>query len=1238
MARLVIFTSGTLGDHLPYLALAQRLQGRGHDVLMVINQAMHQYANRVGLQAVSLTDIERGPEEARENAWAWDHWRNPWHKAQSHPKAKAQPPELFIQQIQELAAFLEEADLLLATAIRPHGLAAHLVSGVPWVTLSVNPSAFVQPSNAVESEQAFGAERLYYDGIRPILDRAVREGGSERFLPGWYRGCLWAPQVLLGSSPSFFEPDPNLLQPFASVEQTGFWYWEDPAWESWQPSAELELFCKQSPLVLAFSSQPLEDPGEILAKHVRAAAKINKPLLVQRGWADFKETDLPPHIDPSQVFFLDYAPHDWLFARASVAIQHGGIGSLARALRQNCPVIVEPFGNDQFFNAQRAAEMGVGTVLNPFEATEPDIISAIEGAMSKRARLRARLLGRQLQEEDGTSMAADLIEAALARHAHEAAQDTHWGQKPLSSALAKTEKKPALHQEIPHILHHTWKDDQIPDHFRSWYESWRTYHPDWEFRLWTDGDCRSLIADQYAWFLPIYDAYSEHIKRVDAARYFILHHYGGLYVDLDYEALRPLDPLLRERQLLLTSEPPVHLQRYAGKLLVNQMISNALMASVPGHPFWEYVFKHLVAWKDMPGPLDATGPFLLSRAYHSYDDGQNITLEAYQRLCPISSEEQWSGLPPETRELIARDAYAVHHWFGSWWVEPIVTDRPVLTQLLSHGQAPLNSQLMSRDQLLEYSAGQAHKPLISCLMVTRERPLLAQLAVHGFLSQSYSPRELIIIDDGPDDLLQKWLEANAHESIRYFRLPDEGRSLGELRTIAINEAQGEYIAQWDDDDFSAPLRLELQMAAILLFGVSACLLMRHLLWVPAAGALAKSTYRLWEGSAVLPREKIELYPDQRRGEDTAVIEQVVAHNRVILLDMPELYLYTFHGSNTFAADHWLQHLQQATVRYQGFRYDPALAELQAWLGIKMGQLGAFLAGTAVQEDRRPQTQAAQVIHETTSLDPLIKQQPLESSVSKTNLAPLLILTPLKDAAPYLENYLANLYKLDYPPELLSIGFLESDSRDNTATLIEEALPRLKEHFKRVTFLRRDYGLHLDGPRWDPQLQRMRRSIQARSRNALLHGSLKDESWVLWIDVDVMDWPPDIIQRLLQSGKRIVTPNCLKGTGQESYDLNTFKLVPDAESLDWSPYLIDGLLQPPPGFGRLYLSDFRDQDLVELDGIGGTMFLVNADLHRDGLIFPPVIYKGFIETEALAVMARDMGVRSWGLPNLIIRHS
>ena len=53
--------------------------------------------------------------------------------------------------------------------------------------------------------------------------------------------------------------------------------------------------------------------------------------------------------------------------------------------------------------------------------------------------------------------------------------------------------------------------------------------------------------------------------------------------------------------------------------------------------------------------------------------------------------------------------------------------------------------------------------------------------------------------------------------------------------------------------------------------------------------------------------------------------------------------------------------------------------------------------------------------------------------------------------------------------------------------------------------------------------------------------------------------------------------------------------------------------------------------------GATMLLVKADLHREGVVFPTFSYKLHIETEGLAYLARDMGYKSWGLPNLEIFH-
>lgn len=44
---------------------------------------------------------------------------------------------------------------------------------------------------------------------------------------------------------------------------------------------------------------------------------------------------------------------------------------------------------------------------------------------------------------------------------------------------------------------------------------------------------RDFIATEYPWFLSTYDSYSFPIQRVDTVRYFILRHYGGIYMDLD---------------------------------------------------------------------------------------------------------------------------------------------------------------------------------------------------------------------------------------------------------------------------------------------------------------------------------------------------------------------------------------------------------------------------------------------------------------------------------------------------------------------------------------------------------------------------------------------------------------------------------------------------------------------------------------------------------------------------------
>jgi peptide chain release factor subunit 1 len=245
---------------------------------------------------------------------------------------------------------------------------------------------------------------------------------------------------------------------------------------------------------------------------------------------------------------------------------------------------------------------------------------------------------------------------------------------------------------------------------------------------------------------------------------------------------------------------------------------------------------------------------------------------------------------------------------------------------------------------------------------------------------------------------------------------------------------------------------------------------------------------------------------------------------------------------------------------------------------------------------------------------------------------VLILSPVKDAARSLPSYVRRLERLSYPPELLSLGILESDSRDGTFARLQAMRPRLQRRFRRVCLLKRDFGFRMPPgmPRWAPAFQQVRRAVLARSRNRLLMQALDDEDWVLWLDVDVVAFPADIIETLLSVQRDIVHPHCVLEAGGPTFDRNAWR-----------------------DKGRSLMSDLCGADgPIRIDAVGGTVLLVRADCHRDGLVFPPFPYGrrnprirdehpvwgiGEIETEGLGMMAYDMGLQCWGLPDYEVLH-
>ena len=161
--------------------------------------------------------------------------------------------------------------------------------------------------------------------------------------------------------------------------------------------------------------------------------------------------------------------------------------------------------------------------------------------------------------------------------------------------------------------------------------------------------------------------------------------------------------------------------------------------------------------------------------------------------------------------------------------------------------------------------------------------------------------------------------------------------------------------------------------------------------------------------------------------------------------------------------------------------------------------------------------------------------PIKStSKSVANGERILILTPLRDAAPYLTRYFDLLYKLSYPHDLIDLAFLVGDCGDDTLAVLSSELKRVQEQveekiaFRSAVIVQKDFGSNVVmevNEKHAYAVQAERRKSIARARNYLLYSALKpDHSWVYWRDVDIVDSPDAIIEDFTAHNKDILVPS------------------------------------------------------------------------------------------------------------------
>jgi mannosyltransferase OCH1-like enzyme len=164
-------------------------------------------------------------------------------------------------------------------------------------------------------------------------------------------------------------------------------------------------------------------------------------------------------------------------------------------------------------------------------------------------------------------------------------------------------------ERIPRIIHQTYKTtENIPERWLRPQSDLQILNPEFKYMFWTDASLREILKENFPEFIQIYDSYPYNIQRVDAARYFLLYHFGGFYIDMDIGSRTSLSPLLRYPTILPKTEP-------IG-------FSNDFLAAEKGNRFMMQLIRNLPGWnKSFLLPILtvflSTGPLFLTNQYHA---------------------------------------------------------------------------------------------------------------------------------------------------------------------------------------------------------------------------------------------------------------------------------------------------------------------------------------------------------------------------------------------------------------------------------------------------------------------------------------------------------------------------------------------------------------------------------------------------------------------------------------------
>jgi sterol 3beta-glucosyltransferase len=402
--RVLIVTSGSMGDVAPYTGLGVRLKDAGHEVTVATHR---QFADTIAAAGLPFLPLPGDLRAILPQARGQD-----GRTSGTDPRALIELMRIARPLIADLGAGIAAAAaesraevLLLSTLVAPLGYQVAEAGGIPWAGVFLQP---LHPTRAFGSVLTGGrslgpwgnlaSAHLVQTAAAPLYAGPIRALRADLGLPRESRHRLETRQI--HRHPTFHAfstavvPRPSDWP--ASQQVIGYlWPARPPAWTPPRALADF-LAAGPPPAFIGFGSMAPGTGTRLTTPLIKAIRAAGLRAIIQSGWADL---EIPESDDILPVGPL---PHDWLFPRTSAVVHHAGAGTTAAALRAGVPAIPVPVLADQPFWARRLHTLGVSPAPIPFRhLTAANLARALRETTGNPHRAaRAQALSSRLTTDD----------------------------------------------------------------------------------------------------------------------------------------------------------------------------------------------------------------------------------------------------------------------------------------------------------------------------------------------------------------------------------------------------------------------------------------------------------------------------------------------------------------------------------------------------------------------------------------------------------------------------------------------------------------------------------------------------------------------------------------------------------------------------------------------------------------------------------------------------------------------